>query len=106
MPAKERNYCNTLPRTGFYGTKFFRRLLLEESFYTTEVLHPSQIRWSISISHLQVIPGALKIRDKFIPAAWMLEVSSVSAEHQFGMDLLSTTNHTKHSLSNRAHTSS
>ena len=36
--------------------------------------------------NLQAIPGVPKIREKYNPAAWMLEVSSASAEAQLGIN--------------------
>lgn len=35
---------------------------------------------------LQAIPGVSKIKDKCNPATWMLEVSSMAAEVQLGID--------------------
>ena len=41
---------------------------------------------SIVTHILQAIPGVLKIKEKYNPAAWMLEVSSASAEVQLGIN--------------------
>ncbi|KAJ4718044.1 Pleiotropic drug resistance ABC transporter [Melia azedarach] len=38
------------------------------------------------IEYFEAIPGVPKIKDKYNPATWMLEVSSVSAEIRLGMD--------------------
>ncbi|PKI71010.1 hypothetical protein CRG98_008591 [Punica granatum] len=38
------------------------------------------------IEYFEAIPGVLKIKDKYNPATWMLEVSSVAAEVRLGMD--------------------
>jgi hypothetical protein len=39
------------------------------------------------IIHLsQAIPGVTKIKDKYNPATWMLEVSSIAAEARLAMD--------------------
>lgn len=35
---------------------------------------------------LQEIPGVTKIKEKYNPATWMLEVSSVATEVRLGMD--------------------
>ena len=35
---------------------------------------------------LQAVPGVPKIKEKYNPAAWMLEVTSVAAEVQLKMD--------------------
>jgi hypothetical protein len=34
----------------------------------------------------QAIPGVTKIKDKYNPATWMLEVSSIAAEARLAMD--------------------
>lgn len=41
---------------------------------------------SILIQLLQAIPGVLKIKPKYNPATWMLEVSSIAAEVRLKMD--------------------
>lgn len=38
------------------------------------------------IEYFQAIPGVPKIKDKYNPATWMLEVSSVAAEVRLGID--------------------
>ncbi|KAF1002269.1 hypothetical protein AG4045_002333 [Apium graveolens] len=38
------------------------------------------------IEYFEVIPGVPKIKEKYNPATWMLEVSSVAAERRLGMD--------------------
>ncbi|GKV27175.1 hypothetical protein SLEP1_g36377 [Rubroshorea leprosula] len=38
------------------------------------------------IEYFEAIPGVPKIQDKYNPATWMLEVSSVAAEVRLGMD--------------------
>ncbi|XP_074557496.1 ABC transporter G family member 42-like [Curcuma longa] len=38
------------------------------------------------IKYFEAIPGVPKIKDKYNPATWMLEVSSVAAEVRLGMD--------------------
>ncbi|XP_034695525.1 ABC transporter G family member 42-like [Vitis riparia] len=38
------------------------------------------------IEYFEAIPGVLKIKEKYNPAAWMLEVSSASAEVQLGIN--------------------
>lgn len=38
------------------------------------------------IEYFQAIPGVPKIKEKYNPATWMLEVSSVAAEVRLGMD--------------------
>ncbi|KAI4379328.1 hypothetical protein MLD38_005643 [Melastoma candidum] len=38
------------------------------------------------IEYFEAIPGVPKIKDKYNPATWMLEVSSVAAEVRLGMD--------------------
>ncbi|GLT66274.1 hypothetical protein SLA2020_386460 [Shorea laevis] len=38
------------------------------------------------IEYFEAIPGVSKIQDKYNPATWMLEVSSVAAEGRLGMD--------------------
>ncbi|QCE08996.1 ATP-binding cassette [Vigna unguiculata] len=38
------------------------------------------------IEYFEAIPGVPKIKDKYNPATWMLEVSSIAAEVRLGMD--------------------
>ncbi|XP_027344116.1 ABC transporter G family member 35 [Abrus precatorius] len=38
------------------------------------------------IEYFEAIPGVSKIKDKYNPATWMLEVSSIAAEVRLGMD--------------------
>lgn len=35
---------------------------------------------------MQAIPGVQKIKEKYNPATWMLEASSISSETRLGMD--------------------
>eukprot|EP00253_Pinus_taeda_P009158 PITA_09158 len=38
------------------------------------------------VEYFEAIPGVPKIKDKYNPATWMLEVSSIAAEHGLGID--------------------
>lgn len=38
------------------------------------------------VEYFEAIPGVPKIKEKYNPATWMLEVSSIAAEHRLGMD--------------------
>ncbi|OIW15880.1 hypothetical protein TanjilG_04415 [Lupinus angustifolius] len=38
------------------------------------------------VEYFEAIPGVSKIKDKYNPATWMLEVSSIAAEVRLGMD--------------------
>ncbi|KAK1370341.1 hypothetical protein POM88_036433 [Heracleum sosnowskyi] len=62
-------------------------IYLSRLIVVTDLAVFEQFMLAKQMMHVQeVIPGALRIRDTFNLATWMVEVSSIAAERQLGID--------------------
>ena len=77
-------YSGPLGRNSRKVTEYFEVLCLKlfYAFFSIGVSYSDFMLISLS----QAIPGVPKIKDKYNPATWMLEVSSMAAESRLGID--------------------